>query len=119
YETVATADTGNQEQFMLRLRQDGVTTVFCLCSSLSDGLWTGYATNQGFFPEWLVSTYLSEDSNAEVRLAWRPEQREHLMGLTAKPRQIAWPNDPTSWALDEGNPGAPAGAGYYDVGHLE
>ncbi len=87
------------------MHQDSVTSVFCLCAWLADQYANDSADKQAFYPEWLASTYLSEDGSGEFGQTWNADQRAHVMGVTFQPREVKWADDPVEWALYGGNPG--------------
>lgn len=97
------SDTGAQTT-VLRFKSDHVTSIFCLCSIEQDTVYAGAATGMEYFPEWLLSSYATEDYNQDIGLAWPSEQRAHAFGITVQPRQLRWADDPTAWALVEGSP---------------
>lgn len=78
------------------MRSAGVTTIICLCDSAVMGGMGRAATVQGYFPEWLMSTYIQQDISYVVRTFAPPEQLEHAFGLTFLPREVR-PEDHPSW----------------------
>lgn len=83
----ASADAMNRGQ---------VTTIICLCDSAVMGGMGRASTAQGYFPEWLMSTYIQQDISYVVRAFAPPEQLEHAFGLTFLPREVR-PEDHPSW----------------------
>ena len=99
------ADPATATNVVLKMQQEGVTTVACTCNLFTVGALMKAATNQAYFPEWLVNTYGPSDINAAPALgAWPPEQTEHTFGITVQPRQIRRENEPYWWAAKEGDP---------------
>ena len=78
------------------MRRSGVTTVICLCDSAVMGGMGRAASAQGYFPEWLMSTYIQQDISYVVRAFAPPEQLDHAFGLTFLPREVR-PEDHPSW----------------------
>lgn len=98
-------DPVTSSNVMLRMQEAGVTTVFCLCQLFTTGALMKAATNQGYFPEWVLSSYGPNDINSAILLgSFPPEQIEHAFGLNLQPRQVAPANEPYRWAAREGDP---------------
>jgi hypothetical protein len=89
---------------VLQMKSADVTSVICLCQVLSMGNMAKSATGQGYFPEWLVSTYLLLDYNALFSASIPPEQRVHAFGLSFIPKQVRPSDYPAGWAMREGDP---------------
>ena len=103
------ADTSNgagaAQTAMVRFRQAGVTTVICLCEAYAtDTTAMPAAANQGYFPEWLLSTYLNGDIAWAGHLAPASEAA-HFFGLSFMNKDLPAPQQPVSWALKEVDPG--------------
>lgn len=84
-----------------------VTSILCLCHTSIMGSVGQQATRQGYFPEWLVSTYLLHEVN-HVQTTNNPDrqQRQGMFGISFVPRLLKAADDPAVWALQEGNPAA-------------
>jgi hypothetical protein len=97
---------GDQTQAIIQLQEAGVTTIACFCHGSVDVRGLGQAaTSQRYFPEWLVTTYLLNDLNWwHHNTGFYPDQRQRVMGLTMKPRQIAVANEFAERAILEMNP---------------
>lgn len=75
------------------------------------------ATNQGYFPEWVVSSYLDNDlDNAFQPGTAPPEQTENLLGVSFRDKLLPRQNMPWYWAIRESDPTAdPTGGNYYPI----
>jgi hypothetical protein len=106
YRTTAYSTTPNAWQApMTRFKVDTkVTSIICLCFSLDliTGIFPG-ATNQAYFPEWIITPYFAMSNVNVLKLAPK-EQSDDMMGITVVPRDLAFNNDPAIWALKEANP---------------
>lgn len=109
------ADSADTTGAMLKMQNAGVTSVICLCSvdTAREG-YTQAATQQGYLPEWVMSTYLNMDLDNSYH-GTTPEQQDNVLGF------VLWnnllPRQQMFWwkALKEQAPGEdPAGAVYYD-----
>ncbi len=82
---------GDHTSVVLQLADAGVNSVLCLCSpnSLRQG-YMAAATQQAYFPEWVVSDFINNDLDNSFDGA-TPEQAEAIIGLTTwnvrRPRQ--------------------------------
>ncbi len=99
---------------VLKMQNAGVTSVICLCSvdTAREG-YTQAATQQLYFPEWVMGSYLNMDLDNSYH-GTLPEQQENVLGLSLnsplRPRQI------TPWwrANKEQRPDSdPEGGNYY------
>jgi hypothetical protein len=90
---------------LVTMRERGVTSIFCLCAGLSDVVYATAATNEAYYPEWLVSTYLGRESSSFELGIWPPNQRADAFGITVEPREVKWIDNPVQWALTEADPG--------------
>jgi hypothetical protein len=63
------------------MQQHGVTTVACLCAPGQLGNLMKSATNQAFFPEWLVTNeqFLTQDVSSEA--SYPNEHQGHIIGI--------------------------------------
>lgn len=101
----AAIDPATSTQVILKMQQAGVTSIFCVCQLFTLGALQKAATNQGYFPEWMVSTYGPNDISASYVLgADPPEQLTHTFGLTFQPRQTLIEDEPFYWAAKEVDP---------------
>ncbi len=98
----------NATNAVLQLKAAGVTSVICLCHITQTGNMYRAATSQGYFPEWLTSTYLVQDTNFTIRaLANEPNQLASTFGLAFRPRQVPLEASPSWWAVQEADPSRP------------
>lgn len=108
--------TAEYQNIVLQMRQSGATSVFCLCPYVFTGQLWGAATNQGYFPEWLLSTFGLLDSDFGLKTwANNPQQAQHAFGLTFLPRQVPLPESPYWWAVQEVDPSIPPGNPFYMI----
>lgn len=87
-----------------KLQLEGVTTVICECHTQSSGYFMyPIATKQGYFPEWLISTYMyqAEDTHAKY---WDASQVAHTFGISWWDKQLPPYDEPWYQAVKEGNP---------------
>jgi hypothetical protein len=93
---------------VLKMQQAGVTSIICLCiHNATEELGSG-ASGQGYFPEWLLSSYYLLDNNYltghEPTSGLPPDEREHVMGLAFVPREWNLPSHMSYQAGREGGP---------------
>lgn len=89
---------------MLKMRQNNVTTIICLCSwQYAEAGSMPAATSQGYYPEWLFSTFGNLDNNVTMKVGagQNPGQAANAFGLTFRPRLVALANEPYQMALRE------------------
>src|SRR5687768_17293813 len=86
------------------MRDAGVTTMVCACNFGELGYLTKAAAGQGYFPEWVVSTYFTNDSNYPMRVFVSDEALASLFGVGFVPRQNRPVDEPSFWAEKEVNP---------------
>lgn len=103
---------------MLQLKNDGVTSIFCLCNLWTYGAFARASDSQQYYPEWLATSYGGLDAEVfTVDLGQAPaDQLAHEFGLTFKPREIPIPEEPYYQAMREVDPGTnPKGPDSVDV----
>jgi len=92
---------------VLAMKEAGVTTVLCSCLNVDEvelGL-PVEADNQGYYPEWLL-TSSENDVDIVVKTLWPPgDQRDALLGLTFTPAEVPYPDATLNWALQAVDPG--------------
>jgi len=93
------ADT--QETTMLQFKNAGVTTIFCLCETRLMGEHARAATSQGYYPEWVDSTYIQGDIPYVLSLYAPADQLQDTFGLTFLPRIEKYQDKPSVWAAKE------------------
>lgn len=88
------ADIGNavaiSTNAVTQMQQEGITTVTCICDVIAPVFFTGQATKQGWFPEWIHNGYFVTDANGAGRL-YEPTQWGNSFGVSTLsfPRPIA------------------------------
>ena len=93
----ASTDAGNTKAdgvatAIAKMKSDGVTTVICACDPVLPTTFTGQATQQSYFPEWLmIGTGRTDENNAAVR--YDKAQWSHAFGFTAQ--EMAAPAEET------------------------
>lgn len=106
---ISAADATNA---MAQMQSNHVTSVFCLCDPSEMGRIMSTATGQGFFPEWLIGSYVDIDNNLIVHgLINAPEQMTHAFGVSFQPRSVTIPSSPPVWAALEEDPSFKIGTG--------
>ena len=111
-------DPSQANNAMLQLKNDGVTSIFCLCNMFTFGAFARAADSQSYQPEWLASTYGGLDSSVyTVDLGQTPtDQLSQLFGLTFRPRWIPPQEEPYYQAMRETDPSQnPKGPDSVDV----
>jgi hypothetical protein len=104
---------------ILNMRQKGVTSIFCVCHiGVLDGL-AAAANAQGYYPEWLLSSYELTDWDGEQH-AIDPGangQLPHAFGLMAEPVEWYQSEHMEYVAMRSANPGFhPTGEGATGLG---
>jgi hypothetical protein len=102
---------------MLQMKSSGVTSVLCLCHMLDEQNIGAAATAEGYFPEWLQTSYDLNHNNFDEHSGFPAEQRAHLFGLMMVPMGLAVADTPGQWACNEvgcqpGNDMASVTSGY-------
>jgi hypothetical protein len=98
-------DPASAQNAMLQLRQDGVTSVICMCNFFSFGTLQRASDTNGFQPEWITSTFGLNDVNSSFLLGAGPaDQLQHTFGITFQPRMVNPLLNPYNVALAEGDP---------------
>ena len=103
---------------MLQLKNDGVTSVFCLCNLWTWGAFARAADSQTYYPEWLASSYGGLDAGVYSEdLGGAPaDQLAHEFGISLKPREIPPDQEPYYQAMKEVDPAVvPKGPDSVDV----
>ena len=108
----AVVTPADAENDMLQMKEAGVTSVFCLCEPTNMGVFMHAATAQGYFPEWLLGSYIDIDNNLLVKsLVDAADQMAHGFGISFQPRAVTVGSMPPAWAAWEEDPGYTFGAG--------
>lgn len=101
---LTSGDAGNKREVISDLKLKGATTIICLCQG---GHYFGdlmpQATNQAYFPEWLVSSfhYLDYDS---VGQRFPAEHADHVFGITFHNKWLPQKDMPWYQAIKEVDP---------------
>lgn len=85
----------------IEMSQKEITSVFCLCDFAQFGTVGRGATSQGFYPEWLLGTYLGADQNYYLSTFGSPDQLRNTLGISFTPRQNRVESEPSMWAWKE------------------
>ncbi len=88
---------------LIDLQSKGVTSIFCFCVVFSMQNDPAAAASQGYFPEWIMSTYGADDINLVIHDYW-PSQQNELMGVTFNPMQVPYADLPLVWAVHAVDP---------------
>ncbi len=100
---------------ILEMRDAGVTSVICLCAvdTAREG-YTQAATQQLYFPEWVMSSYLNMDVDNAYH-GTSPDQAGNVLGIAMWNRLLPRQQMPWWKAWKEQRPGEdPSGGIYYD-----
>ncbi|MGH2811086.1 MAG: hypothetical protein ACRDI1_00025, partial [Actinomycetota bacterium] len=100
-----------------KLQLSNVSTIICQCHTQSSGFYMApVATKQGYFPEWLISTYMyqAEDTHA---FFWDGQQVEHSFGISWWDKQLQPQDEVWYQAVREGDPNSsfPNHFAYYEA----
>ncbi len=85
------------------LHVSGVTSVTCYCDGNDLIDFMNYASQAGYFPEWMLNPFYGQDDDAFGRNQ-PPEQRSHAFGLTSLNKLNQQQDSPWYWAATETNP---------------
>jgi hypothetical protein len=97
------------QQTILKLKSQGVTSVVCLCWAFRQQYLPIAATNQDYFPEWIMSSYGLNDTSLWLRVFWTSEQRTAVFGITSRPPALEAKDNPVCYAATESSPTAACG----------
>jgi hypothetical protein len=98
-------DPTTAQNAMLQLKNDGVTSVICMCNFFSFGTLQRAADSNAYTPEWITSTFGLNDTDSSFTLGADPnDQMQHTFGITFQPRIISPLQNPYNVALQEGDP---------------
>jgi hypothetical protein len=99
-------DPQNAADAALQMKAASITTVICFCDSRQLGLAMNSSQGQGYFPEWVGTSYGRTDYNFFVKVWQAPStETDQLFGLSFRPRQLKPSSEPASWAVAEVSPG--------------
>ncbi|HVE76365.1 MAG TPA: hypothetical protein VND22_06325 [Actinomycetota bacterium] len=90
------------QSILTEMQTNRVTTIICNCHTQTSGYYmSSLATKQGYFPEWLISTYMyqAEDTHAQV---WDSGQVAHSFGLGWWDKQLPPQDEVWYRAVKEG-----------------
>lgn len=92
-----------EANIVLKLKRNNVSTVLCQCDFAQVVQLFRQSTSQGYFPEWIFSTYGWGDFSYGIHtFNYDAAQIEHLFGITVNPRELRPENTPALWAIQEG-----------------
>jgi hypothetical protein len=102
---------------MLRLREAGVTTVVCVCKVVDlRGTFMQAASNQGYYPEWVVTTFGQADFERYSGTGTpASEQMRNTFGVSHRSRWVPTPDLPVDWAMKERDPNFEWGDGFHQA----
>lgn len=104
---------------MIQMSQAGVTSVICVCGDLASlrGTYMNAATQQGFFPEWIVPAWGNGTLDNSFNSCCAPqEQARNVLGIMGHDRLLPRQQMPWYWAVRESLPGRDVpGATYYTL----
>ena len=92
------------QDLVLKFQAAGVTSIFCECHTQAAGFFTSpVATKQGYFPEWLISTYMYVAEDVHVQFN-EGQQQDRSFGLGWWDKQVSAEQSPWYQAVKDGNP---------------
>ena len=98
-------DPASAQNTMLQLKNDGVTSVVCMCNFFSFGTLQRASEASRYTPEWITGTFGLNDVNSSFTLgAGPPSQMAHTFGVTFQPPIVNPLQNPYTVALTEGDP---------------
>lgn len=105
-----------RENGVVSLSSQGVTSVICWCDLLDTrNVHMDGATKNGFFPEWLLSTYLDQDVDNSFQ-GNNAEHQDHVLGVSFRNKFLSKFEMPWYWAIREvDNAHDPQGGNYYHL----
>ncbi len=109
--------TASRQTAIVTFSSQQVTSVICWCE-LGDtrNIFMTGATNQGFYPEWLVSTYIDQDLDNAFNLS-NPDQGANVIGVSFRNKFLRKFEMPWYWAVKEVDANyEPADGSYYHLG---
>ena len=90
---------------MIRMRNEGVTTVLNLGIAFLQQNISTAADSQQYFPEWIFTSYGGNDANLVIRAFWpQSTQRQSILGFTILPLHRPYDQEPGVWAFKEVDP---------------
>jgi hypothetical protein len=103
---------GDATNAIIQMKREGVTSLFFLGDPPDMNVVMNAATSQGYFPEWLIGSYVDIDNNLLMHAdVTDPNQLAHTFGLTFQPRVTRPEAMPAAWAAWEEDPGYKFNAG--------
>lgn len=88
-----------------RMQAAEVTTIICVCIIFVEATLGPSATAQNYYPEWVISSYGSNDFDVLVKSSWSgSRQRQALFGITVQPPQRPLSKEPAWAAYTEVDP---------------
>jgi hypothetical protein len=86
---------------IVQMKSKQVSTVVCVCTIFVEEFISGAATNQAYFPEWILSTYWGNDFNVAYKLFWTQDQRKSIFGVASTPPMRSAKSEPALYAAQE------------------
>lgn len=94
---------------VLQMQQADVTSVICLCEIVVEATLAPSATSQAYFPEWIYTSYGSNDYDILFKASVTdPQQRAASMAVTVQPPQRPLSQEYGWLAYKEADPGLQA-----------
>ncbi len=103
FEVNDNADDAEMTGIMAALRVSGTTSVTCYCNGTDLISFMDFATQGGYFPEWMLNPFYGQDDDVFGR-GQPAEQRSHAFGLTVQNKLNKQQDSPWYWAATEMNP---------------
>jgi hypothetical protein len=89
---------------VLKLQQEGVTSVISFNQYVHLHLSQQQATNANYYPEWLVSSYEYQTDEFGAHFAGNPPQLDNTFGFRMDNKILPQADRPVHWAMRESNP---------------
>lgn len=100
---------------IVQLRDQGVTSVMCLCNPIDlREVYMPAASGQGYQPEWVESSYINNDLDNTYGGGNAPvDQSSHVIGVSFRNKLNPRQDMPWYWAVKEADPTFEPSAGSY------
>jgi hypothetical protein len=114
------SDAPTAQNAILQLKNEGVTSIVCMCNFYSFGTLGRAADAAAYTPEWISSSFGLNDVDSSFILGYDLDtQLSHTFGITFHPRIVKPLENPYNVALLEGDPSQPPDITVLVEGNLE
>jgi hypothetical protein len=105
---VSGGDSAGNMQALLRLKQDGYTTVFLFCNNVAFGNYASDASRVAYEPEWIATGFTDQASYSSAGSYRASTQSQHLFGIASADKLIAQGRRPWFQVAMSNTPNPPA-----------